>query len=58
MVSDLRLSWRLTGSGWADCTIADHESEAHLTASNISNAPGDLLNAVSHLLAGQAVTRP
>jgi hypothetical protein len=57
MASDLHLSWRLTGSGWADCTIADHEREAHLTASSISNAPEDLLNAVRLLLTGQAEAR-
>lgn len=57
MASDLRLSWRLTGSGWADCTIADDERAAHVTASNISNAPEDLLNAVSRLQTGQIETR-
>ncbi|WP_327700716.1 hypothetical protein OG530_01460 [Streptomyces decoyicus] len=57
MASDLRLSWRLTGSGWADCAIADEECKAHLTASCISNAPEGLLNAVGHLLTGQVETR-
>lgn len=57
LVSGLRLSWLLTGSGWADCTVADQEHEAHLTASCISTAPEDLLIAVSHLLTGQAETR-
>ncbi|MFC9235092.1 hypothetical protein ACFTZK_01260 [Streptomyces decoyicus] len=47
----------LTGSGWADCTIADEERKAHLTASYISNAPEDLLKAVGRLLTGQFETR-
>ncbi|MDX3854161.1 hypothetical protein PV679_26650, partial [Streptomyces sp. AK02-01A] len=31
MPSEMRLSWLLTGSGWADCIVADHQREAHLT---------------------------
>ncbi|NUQ99488.1 MAG: hypothetical protein HOY79_24020 [Streptomyces sp.] len=53
----LRLSWQFTGSGWAECVISDHEREARLTASYLSNAPEDLLNAVSSLLAGQDEVR-
>ncbi|MFD8762318.1 hypothetical protein ACFV03_25555 [Streptomyces mirabilis] len=57
MASDLSLSWRLSGRGWANCTIADHEREADLTASSISEAPEDLLNAVSRVLTGQTEVR-
>jgi hypothetical protein len=53
----LSLSWRLSGRGWANCTIADHEREADLTASSISEAPEVLLNAVSRVLTGQTEVR-
>lgn len=57
MPSDLRIAWTLSGRGWALCTVADHGSTAHLTASYIGHAPEDLLNAVSGLFTGQAETR-
>ncbi|MFE2529306.1 hypothetical protein ACFXEL_34340 [Streptomyces sp. NPDC059382] len=57
MASDLSLSWRLSGRGWANCTIADHEREADLTASSINEAQEDLLNAVSRVLTGQTEVR-
>ncbi len=57
MTSGMRITWMLAGSGWADCTLEDHQSKVELTASYISNAPEEFLNAVARLVAGEAETR-
>ncbi|MFF9195043.1 hypothetical protein ACF09L_07540 [Streptomyces sp. NPDC014779] len=57
MTSDFRITWRLTGPGWADCTLEDHRAKAELTASCISSAPEEFLTAVARLVAGEAETR-
>jgi hypothetical protein len=54
---DLRLTWILSGRGWADCTVADHEAETVITASYITAAPEELLTAVVGLLVGESETR-
>jgi hypothetical protein len=51
-VADLRLTWTLTGRGWASCAIGDSQAEVVLTASYVSAAPEELLTAVARLLAG------
>lgn len=55
--SGLRLTWTLTGAGWADCALEDHQGRVTLTASHLSDAPAALLTAVARLLAGAAETR-
>lgn len=35
----LRLVWVLSGRGWADCIVSDHQAEAEVTASCITTAP-------------------
>ncbi|MDX3264569.1 hypothetical protein PV336_36110 [Streptomyces sp. MI02-2A] len=57
MSTGLRLTWTLTGHGWADCTIEAPAAKAELTASHIGNAPEDLLNAVTRLMAGASEAR-
>ncbi|MFD4999673.1 hypothetical protein [Streptomyces buecherae] len=57
MTSGMRITWTLAGSGWADCTVEDHQVKVELTASYISNAPEDFLTAVARLVAGEAATR-
>ena len=32
-MADMQLAWTLGGHGWADCTIADDQTEAEVTAS-------------------------
>lgn len=56
-MAELRLTWILSGSGWADCTVADHEAETVITASYITAAPEELLTAVVGLLTGEGETR-
>lgn len=56
-MAELRLSWNLSGRGWADCTVADHEAEAVITASYITMAPEDLMTAVVRLLVGEGEAR-
>lgn len=53
----LQLHWTLSGRGWADCTISDHQAETEVTASYISTAPEDLLTAVARLVTGEAEAR-
>ena len=42
----------MTGKGWAEARIADDDSWAILTASYLSDALGDLLEAIGVLLEG------
>ncbi|MFE5212581.1 hypothetical protein [Streptomyces sp. NPDC056600] len=56
-MSQLRLTWNLSGQGWADCTVSDDQGEAVVMASYITTAPEDLLTAVARLLAGQSECR-
>ena len=39
----LLIDYKLTGSGWAECTIADGEQSCTVTASYLSDAFGDLV---------------
>lgn len=48
----MEFSYRLTGTGWAEARIADEDSWATITASYLSDALGDLLEAVGVLLEG------
>jgi hypothetical protein len=52
----MSFSWRLSGTGWADCTVADKNSQAVATASYLTAAPEELLTAVTRLVAGETDT--
>ncbi|MEI5101204.1 hypothetical protein RB200_24915 [Streptomyces sp. PmtG] len=53
----LRLVWTLSGPGWADCVVGDHQAEAEVTASYITTAPEDLLATVTRLVVGATECR-
>jgi hypothetical protein len=53
----MEFRYRLTGRGWAEARIADDASHAILTASYLSDALGDLLEAVGRLLEGASEAR-
>ncbi|MET7363590.1 hypothetical protein ABZS76_34820 [Streptomyces sp. NPDC005562] len=53
----MRITWTLTRSGWADCTLEDHQAKTGLTASYITSAPEEFLTAVALLVAGETQTR-
>ncbi|WP_372405823.1 hypothetical protein [Streptomyces luteireticuli] len=57
MSDDFRITWTLSGRGWADCTVMTDTAEIPLTVSYISNAPEDLLTAVARLTAGGTEAR-
>ncbi|MFJ1800060.1 hypothetical protein [Streptomyces sp. NPDC088180] len=57
MTSDMRITWTVAGSGWADCTLEDRLVKVELTASYITNAPEELLTAVGRLVVGETETR-
>lgn len=57
LMTGMSFTWRLAGSGWADCTVADDHASAEATASYISAAPEELLTAVTRLIAGEKQTR-
>ena len=44
------IDYKLTGSGWADCTISDGEQSCKITASYLADALGDLVLAANALL--------
>lgn len=56
-MAHLRLAWVLSGRGWADCIVSDHQAEAEVTASYITAAPEDLLTAVTRLTVGETECR-
>ncbi len=56
-MSKTTFTWTLSGSGWADCVVADEHSQAEATASYITDAPEHLLTAVARLVLGEAETR-
>lgn len=49
---DIDIAFDLTGIGWSECKIRVGESRAHVTASYISDAPGDFLSAVIAIVRG------
>ncbi|MFJ5995660.1 hypothetical protein [Streptomyces sp. NPDC092370] len=53
----MRITWTPAGSGWADCTLEDHQAKAELTASYITSAPEEFLTAVARLVAGETEAR-
>jgi hypothetical protein len=53
----MSFSWTLSGRGWANCIVADDQSQAEATASYITAAPEDLLVAVTRLVLGETETR-
>jgi hypothetical protein len=56
-MNKMSFTWTLAGHGWADCTVADDQTEAEATASYITTAPEDLLTAVARLILGEKETR-
>lgn len=48
----MEFSYRLTGTGWSEARIADAEGSAVLSASYLSDALGNLLEALGLLLEG------
>ncbi|MER6218887.1 hypothetical protein [Streptomyces sp. NPDC001674] len=52
-MAHLRLAWVLSGRGWADCIVSDHQAETEVTASYVTTAPEDLLTAVTRLIVGE-----
>lgn len=56
-MTQMSLRWTLAGSGWADCTVADDQAEAEVTASYITAAPEELLTATARLVLGEEQTR-
>jgi len=53
----MSLTWTLRGRGWADCVVADDQTQAEATASYITLAPDDLLTAVTRVVLYQGETR-
>jgi hypothetical protein len=48
----LTIDYRLTGSGWADCTIRADDKDCEISASYLSDALGNLVLAAAAVLAG------
>jgi hypothetical protein len=53
----VRITWTLTGPGWADVRVGDDRGEAEVVASYISGAPEELLTAVTRLACGAGEAR-
>lgn len=48
----ISVQYNLTGAGWSECIIEIRYQQAHLTASYLSDALADLLDAVTALVRG------
>lgn len=48
----ISLQYNLIGIGWSECIVEIDDQKAHLTASYLSNALADLLDAVAALVRG------
>src|SRR3954452_3114858 len=53
MKASLSFTWALSGSGWADCAIGDPAAEAQMIVSYLTNAPEELITAVTRLALGE-----
>jgi hypothetical protein len=53
----MRITWTLTGVGWAEVRVGDDAAEASLVASYVTAAPQELLAAVTRIAAGSAEAR-
>lgn len=53
----MSLTWTLSGRGWAECVVRDDQTSAEMTASYISAAPDDLLEAATRVVLRQGETR-
>jgi hypothetical protein len=53
----MSFTWTLSGTGWADCTVADEQAASDATASYITAAPEEILTAVARLVLGEKETR-
>lgn len=53
----MEFTYRVTGTGWAEARVADPESWATVRASYLSDALGDLLEAVGVMLEGSREAR-
>jgi hypothetical protein len=52
-----KINYKLTGTGWSETTITDGTNEASLSASYLSDALGNLANAVIKILKGEKEAR-
>ncbi len=48
----LAIDYRLSGTGWAECTLSDESSSCELTASYLSDALHNLVTAATAVLSG------
>lgn len=56
-MASMSFTWILSGTGWADCVVADDQAQTEITASYITAAPEELLTAVTRLVLGEPETR-
>jgi hypothetical protein len=55
--SSVEFTYRLTGPGWSEAVLSDGQHSATLTASYLSDALGELLDALIHLRGGAEEVR-
>lgn len=53
----MRITWTLAGSGWAGCTLEDHQAKVVLTAASITSTPEEFLTAAARLVAVEPESR-
>jgi hypothetical protein len=52
LIMAISVRYNLTGSGWAECIVEIDDRHAHITASYLSDALADLLDAVESVVRG------
>lgn len=52
MKASLSFAWTVSGSGWADCAVADRAGDVEIVVSHLSDAPAELIVAVTRVVRG------
>ncbi|MEV6386631.1 hypothetical protein [Nocardia xishanensis] len=56
-MADMTMSWELAGTGWARVHVSDNANKAEAIASYLTEAPEEMLDAVTSLRSGNATAR-
>jgi hypothetical protein len=56
-MTKMSITWTLSGRGWAKCLVTDEQAQAESTASYITLAPNELLEAVTQVVLREGEAR-
>ncbi|MFE5923721.1 hypothetical protein [Streptomyces sp. NPDC056468] len=56
-MGSVKVTWTLSHHGWAFCKVADHQGEAEVFASYVTDAPEDFLRGIASLVLAETEAR-